>query len=625
MMPKKKESRQATVVAALVIGFLMIATAIFADYYYDLNDDVLMKDILAGVQTGLPTGYNIQMLYPVSACLAFFYRINRALPWYGLFLCACQWGCLFLFIRRILVLVEKRTALFWGKKMGVLAGVLAASFWAYFGRELVYVQYTVTCAMLAATALFLLYTAKQTEDTALFLKDNTGAVLLLLLAFMLRTEMLLLLLPFLGVAGIVRWTQEGVRATGRYVVLGVGILTGLAVCYGAEQLAYSKWITGDTTWTEFRQFFDARTEVYDFYGIPSYEEHADFYESLGLKEAEWELLENYNFGLSDKIDGACMKQIADYAGKQYYREHPWQERARVMVWEYVHRMLPLPESQTRLFVSDMPWNLGVWFLYLSLVAVAVWHRRDGHQVRLVVEELVLLVAARTVSWGYVLFRGRMPERISHGLYLMEMAVLLAFLVGHMRQGQGVQEAKKNGTGTGKENSTGTGKENGTENGKGHGQEQGTENSKVMRFTVGLWVAFGIVLFVISLPYTGRKIWQEGEARLQTNAAYEELQAYCQANAEHYYYVDVRSTVYFSEKMFEKVDNSKRNYDIIGGWACKSPVAMKEAVTYFVTQKDKPVDWLNRLSQEQGGSWEPVLEEKTAYWDIYRIQSDRKAW
>ena len=54
---------------------MILAVGVFFDYYFDLNDDVLMKDILSGAYTGTPAGHNIQMLYPISAMISLFYRM----------------------------------------------------------------------------------------------------------------------------------------------------------------------------------------------------------------------------------------------------------------------------------------------------------------------------------------------------------------------------------------------------------------------------------------------------------------------------------------------------------------------------------------------------------------------
>ena len=46
------KKRENFIGALLLILVVLVFTAVRYDYYFDLNDDVLMKDILAGVYTG---------------------------------------------------------------------------------------------------------------------------------------------------------------------------------------------------------------------------------------------------------------------------------------------------------------------------------------------------------------------------------------------------------------------------------------------------------------------------------------------------------------------------------------------------------------------------------------------
>ncbi|MDD3206527.1 MAG: hypothetical protein PHS74_12470, partial [Lachnospiraceae bacterium] len=62
----KKENTIDMVIAGLLILLIGLFVAVRFDYYYDLNDDMLMKDIISGSYTGMPNGHNIQMLYPIS-------------------------------------------------------------------------------------------------------------------------------------------------------------------------------------------------------------------------------------------------------------------------------------------------------------------------------------------------------------------------------------------------------------------------------------------------------------------------------------------------------------------------------------------------------------------------------
>ena len=73
----------------LALAVVLITWGIVAlgfDFFYDLNDDVLIKDILSGAYTGTPSGYNNQMMYPISVLIAVMYRLIPSVPWYGVML-----------------------------------------------------------------------------------------------------------------------------------------------------------------------------------------------------------------------------------------------------------------------------------------------------------------------------------------------------------------------------------------------------------------------------------------------------------------------------------------------------------------------------------------------------------
>ena len=55
----KRTSLKFNFIASAALTLLVIlAAAFFGDLYFDLNDDVLMKDILSGAYTGVPEGHN---------------------------------------------------------------------------------------------------------------------------------------------------------------------------------------------------------------------------------------------------------------------------------------------------------------------------------------------------------------------------------------------------------------------------------------------------------------------------------------------------------------------------------------------------------------------------------------
>ena len=193
---------------------------------------------------------------------------------------------------------------------------------------------------------------------------------MILVAYLIRSEMLLLTLPMVGVAILIRWCllrqrlseKDGVSQYGdkkklfkRYVKLCLFMVIGLFVCQMAHRIAYS-----DPQWKEFNRFFDNRTELYDFQYIPDYAENKDFYDSIGLSESEQKLLINYNFELDDEINADTLKAIADYAASIRGEETPFPDKLKSTVSLYIYRLHHVEAPRTYEYpMTDYPWNIGV--------------------------------------------------------------------------------------------------------------------------------------------------------------------------------------------------------------------------------------------------------------------------
>lgn len=503
-----------SVVLCAVIG-------IFFDYYYDLNDDVLIKDILAGVYTGTPEGRNIQMLFPLSFVISLFYRVARGLPWYGTFLCLCHFGSIYLITQRLLLFFKKRAA----KVVALL--LETAVILTLFLRELVFTQYTVTCTLLAAAAAFLFYTAKEEKTVKGFFWQNLPCILLVTLAFQLRSEMLLLVLPLICVTGLCRWSCEVPFFTkenaAKYFSVFGGILAGLAFSQGLHMAAHAS-----ADWREFNRYFDNRTELYDFYWQwrPSYEDNKAYYDSIGMTKYSRMLIENYNFGLDEEIDADILQKISEKAAETRRQQRSFAAALKQAVADYRYRTF---------HETDYPWNLFVIALYLMVLAAAVKNRHFRF-----LWELPCMGAVRSGLWLFILYRGRAPERITHSLYLMELVILSAMLLRECKEG-----------------------------------------GKDKLWTV-MKPCFGAVLAALCLCFGAgsvRAVRTEYEARESTNRAWAALQDYAKGHTDCFYFVDVYSTVRYSEKLFCNADNAISNYDIMGGWASKSPLYDKKIAAF----------------------------------------------
>ena len=610
------KKRENWLIPAFCCLVLFLGTGMAWDYYFDLNDDVLIRDILSGVYTGEPEALTAQLLWPLSALLAGLYRVLPGVPVFGAFLWLCQAGSIFLILKRSLDAVSGSAAP--GKIraagtfsvsgslkklcLSLLETLLIAACLLY---HLVFVQYTVTAGLLATAAIFTFLTVRERESerAVTFWLRCLPAALLFWLAFCLRSEMGLLLLPLAGVGGIWKWAARAMRGpvfTGRNAASFLGlfglILAGVLACFGADRLACS-----DPEWQEFEALFDARTQVYDFYdaSLRSFEENREFYEGLGLTEAQCELLVNYNYGADDAIDAQVMERIAAYGRKT---RGTFAHSLAEGIWLYVQRL-----KNNRSIVPDdqLPWLALEGGLAALLLAAAFVRWRAARKEKKtfpkgqgILWKLLLLGAVRSGLWMYLILRERVPERISHPLYFCEL-VMLAWLfldtVCGMRQISGQQSSGW--------------------------QTSGPEGLPVRVIRIAALV-LSLAAVVIWLPQEAERTDAEYARREQGNAV--NLAALSRYRQENLYLADVMSTVDFSEKLFtEKIRPG--NYDLLGGWLCKSPHSEKKLAAFgyesmgqavlsgenvrFVGEADTDWSWLTELLAEHGGNGELVLEEE----------------
>ena len=101
--------------------------------------------------------------------------------------------------------------------------------------------------------------------------------------------------------------------------------------------------------------------------------------------------------------------------------------------------------------------------------------------------------------------------------------------------------------------------------------------------------------------------------------WEAIDSYCAKHSDNFYFEDVYSTVAFSGKLFDSGSGICANYDIAGGWMCKSPLHREkrgrfgiESVgdalagdgrVYFIMsdaeESERGLDWLKAFYEEKG--------------------------
>ncbi len=579
----KKNDRLINCILAITGSILLWGIlAVLFDLYYDLNDDVLIKDILAGFYTGTPDAHNNQMLYPISIIIACLYRITDKIPWFGILEVVSMMISFGLIGYRICGLFHRLSLKIFYMVLQVLiyAGLMM---W-----EIINVQYTVVAGMLTACAAVWLYTGEPvgTSDQTVvglhrdrwgrifrvrqdpdrnidrdntipkvykkatyaemgtFIKRNIPAIVLTVIAFNFRSELVLLLSPLLAAVAIAKWVEEDHKwdhlaicgYLGVFLIICILLLASLSL----DGIAYSS-----PEWKEYRRFFDARTEVYDFTGVPDYEENKAFYEKSGISEEQVRLLTDYNYYLDESIDADLLETVAEgvksgaAVGRRTYRK-----TIREALWEYIHNSFDVMSTTSpgsdnpgeHIFADEAGqhrgFNLTVIILYIALVISAFL--TGDTTVAIKIPAFVIL---RSIPWIYVYLQGRVLGRITHPLYIMEIMILLAMLFAEGMRTEG-------------------------------------EDTGVRLMTGGfilLSCCFIAVICILMIPVRYRYLDKSSSERESANAEYSMILNKVTSSPDTYFYIDTYSTVDATEKIFGTSPVSKKNMQLLGGWMGNSPL------------------------------------------------------
>lgn len=564
-------------------------------FYLELNDDALIQALSSGAFTGVPETHNIQMLFPGSLLLSLLYRLAEGIPWYGLLLLSLQALCVLLVLRQVFFRIRKGSD-------RVAAMILASGlFLTVLYPHFLFLTYTFTAGMLSATAVLLILNdgdgegARSEKWKAATAEPNNRllAIILVVIAFCLRSELLLLTFPFVLLAFLFRvdrfrrenGTGKGFLLYGRILLWMMGLM---AVCFLSDQIAYSR-----KDWREFRALFDARTRLYDFEQIPSYQENRNFYQSIGLAETDVTLLQNYNFALDPKIDAEKMRLVAEEANRMEAKMHPPASRLKkavsIYVWRLHHFVLPVSFRDSN---TDMPYLAIVLLLYL--LVFLIMHRTG------VLWKLTLLFLCRSTLWTYMIYNGRIMNRVMHSLLLVELFFLIGMVLPEL------------------------------------GKEWDVGKKR-------LSVAGFIVLVVASLlfvPGQMQNVSGEVRKREEFNRPYGKMLASLEQK-KGFTFIDVYSSVDYTVKAMGKQSLLKPTRETLaGGWAAKSPLyekklryfgirnmeegLLQENVT-FLAEKEEDLNWLTDYYRDRKENVTLQKQKQLAgrwiLWKLKRVERD----
>ena len=486
------------------VGSMLLSALLFLVIYklipivYSTNDDRMIAEIVSGQFTGKPESYGIQMTYGFTWFLSKLYEAAGNFNWYGIVLIGVQMFSLGTVFYRLQSFSDQ-----WLRKLQVLllAICLYVALWLK-----VYVQltYTTTAAFVGMAAVFW-YAASKTQW-----KNIWMAVILANLAFCIRPNIFYMFVPATGLVYL--WKLIGKKDVKKLTIGAPFIILAVtAVLFVINAAAYSK-----EGWKEFRDFFDVRTNVYDYYDLLPYQEYPELYEPYGISEEEFNMMRVYNYTVLGDLPKEFFPQYLE-ACKQMEQQQgiTFVSKSVEAVKIFVKDVLTNGYGDANSFLFVCAALLLVILIALKKYALAIY--------------LGMQSAVICGVWLYFTYWGRAIERIQVTMSLIFLAVLLQVLC----ELELWQEEK--------------------------------DQRKVMISGLSVLV-FGLIAFT-----NGQRLRYDNIAKTHWYNDVETIKEYCAQDPDRLYYMDIATmTELYGKCTIKLTEPDYINYISMGDWSAYCP-------------------------------------------------------
>ncbi len=515
----QRQSTFFNVLLFLLFPLLLFALGDITPIYFN-NDDFFLKQIASGEMTGTPEAHLLHIGYLSGILLNVLYRFFPSLPWYGILLFSYS----FLSISFAFYVLSACFHKLWQKCLFCLA--TSALSIAFLWTHVVQIQYTTITTIVCSASLVYFYCSADQETPFLFLKKNLPGLLLFFLALELRDKACIMLLPTFFLIGFMRWRKHP-KMCKSLCAYGLSLLSILLLVLSINHFAYRS-----EEWQAFRQYNTAREQVVDYNGYPDYETYRSQYEALGISYTSYlSARDHYQLLLDERIDTAFMQEMADIS-------HRFDLNIKSMVLNFFERHLTSYE--------DRPLNLLAYILYFFTLLFILCFKKWS-----TLADLLAIFAGRMIVWGYLLFIGRPLPRVTQGIYIMEILMLLGIICKQQLW-----------------------------------QFKGSSRQTLPRF---LWGFFAGCLLFISfkwgIPHLNNVI-QYSKSKVKYAENYQEIRTYFYQNRENLYLLDTNSFSYFTEAIFQETTPSRNNFVLMGSWTANSPWTDSIASQYNISSYEE---------------------------------------
>ncbi len=557
-----KDKKRDVLCAVVCTAAYVIVLSRIVPFVYGIIDDRSMMEIVSGQYLGVPDAHTIFLGYWYSLFLSFLYRMMPGVDWYAFVYLLLQGMCMSLILYR--VIHQERVLL--GKVMAVMLVLL---FLIAGGQALVQLTFTTTAAVLGVTIVFWYMTSENFEK-----KDFILLFILCILTQQVRADIFYMVLPVCAVLWIFCMFQKK-NDTFWHKLIPAGVAGVLFFGYIGNVIGY-----GSEEWNAYRSYDQNRTLVYDYpaYTLPIYEGAEEFYASVGIeKKSRARTLMNYNYTADDQITPRFFQEYVEAHDLAYPLAETTADQMVQSVKEYLKGVLSGRFHAQHVLALVLYGFLAVWYLY---------RKENGDFCR-----VMCIVGVQVFLWCYLLYAGRIPERVIYSMNLMQMVTALLLIAEALRRFRLSEKTCITGT------------------------------------------AIICVLLCIPALFQLQQLRQQNQEMYHRNEDIEGLKEYCIEHSENFYFNDVTSMAFttYNVHLWRK-EPYQMNYMSLGDWMSFSPVwqkkleqnridSVKEALyesenVYLICSFDKGLEYLVSLYDNVTCT----ETDKISGFKIYRLQS-----
>ncbi len=531
-----------------IIGLMLIPLLIMwrfdAKIVFFNNDDVYLAELVSGITTGTPESHLLHINILSGFFLSGLYSILPSVPWYGLFLFGVMYGSIIYAFSLMTIKLEK----VWQKIIYfILANYIICSFFFFHLSE---VQFTTVTTVVCMASLISFILSEDSETVTEYLRKNIASFIFFIISFSIRDEACIMIVPTFIFVGIVKIIKNK-NAYKPILAYGAVLLGIIVLLFGIEQLAYAS-----EPWNGLKEYNTARSQIMDYEGFPSYEENQALYEELGISEQSYiSLSTRYQFLLDDNLNTASMEKILEVSKSDN----------RINILECIKTFIDLHLTS----YNDRPLNILVYFVYIATICLILVSKKY----KALLDVLALFLGRMTI-WLYLLYIGRIMVRVTQGIYIVELMVLFAIIVGNCLW-----------------------------------MHISNKKSK-LSVIASVCVIFTIVFICHKwgIPYS-RNIYYYNRSQLAYATCYEEMREYFNEHSNNVYLADNLSFSYFTKDIFSKEYESVGNFVLMGNWVANTPWTDKIAERYGIVSYEESAMMQDNVyfvfMESEGTSWKYI--------------------